>query len=205
MTVKQIVSFLCCITLAALLWFIIFVVKPINFWLSMCFCLFLLLIIVAWFDRSLFSLGRLTARHLIIGITSAIVLYFVFYIGNILSSYFIPMKNELITSVYTNKLGTNPLMIAISLLLVIGPGEEIFWRGYVQKTLATRFGVRSIVIGASLYAFVHIVTLNLMLIIASLLCGLFWGAIYYKEKSLYPVIISHALWDVAVFLLFPFI
>ena len=51
----------------------------------------------------------------------------------------------------------------------------------------------------------HIITFNFMLVVAALVCGIFWGWIYKKEKSLVPIIISHALWDFTVFVLFPLV
>jgi membrane protease YdiL (CAAX protease family) len=42
-----------------------------------------------------------------------------------------------------------------------------------------------------------------MLFLAALICGLFWGALFKRYRSVWPVLISHALWDVAIFLLFP--
>jgi membrane protease YdiL (CAAX protease family) len=42
-----------------------------------------------------------------------------------------------------------------------------------------------------------------MLIMAALVCGAFWGLLYMLNKNLLTVLVSHALWDVAVFILFP--
>ena len=39
--------------------------------------------------------------------------------------------------------------------------------------------------------------------VAAAVCGLFWGLLYLREGSLVPVMISHALWDVMTFVLFP--
>ena len=192
------------VVIAALLWFIIFVVRPLNFWASMCMGITLLLLMALILDRTLFQIGKLKPRHILIGILSAAILYGIFYVGNILSTLIIPLKDEQLAGVYTNRAGTNPLVIFAALLLVIGPGEELFWRGFIQKRLTERYGGKAVVIAAVLYAAAHIVTLNFMLIMASLVCGLFWGALYHKEKSLYPVILSHAVWDVTVFILLPF-
>ena len=47
------------------------------------------------------------------------------------------------------------------------------------------------------------VALNFMLLVAAAICGLFWGLIYQRERSLVPVIISHSLWDLIIFVLYP--
>jgi membrane protease YdiL (CAAX protease family) len=43
-----------------------------------------------------------------------------------------------------------------------------------------------------------------MLILAALIAGLFWGFMYYRYRSLLANVVSHTVWDVAVFLVFPF-
>lgn len=204
MNKKHITKIYVAVIFAAILWFIIFVVKPFNFWLSMSCGVLLLILMATLFDRQLIKAGKFKPRHIIIGILSAVVLYLVFYVGNYLSAFLIPLKDAQITSVYMNRNGTSVYVIGVALMLIIGPGEEIFWRGFVQKTLSKDLGTKSIVITALLYTSIHVVALNFMLIMAALVCGLFWGALYYREKSMYPVIISHAIWDVSVFLLFPY-
>lgn len=190
--------------IAASIWYVIFIIKPLNFWLDMCVGILLLMLTTIAFAKAVFKIGKPSWRHVLIGIISAAVLYGIFFIGNAVSGVIFPFKNAEINSVYMNGSGTNPFVIGAALLFIIGPGEELFWRGYIQKILLEKFGIKSIFIAALLYTAVHIVTLNFMLIMAALVCGLFWGALYYKEKNIYPVIISHALWDVTVFLMLPF-
>jgi membrane protease YdiL (CAAX protease family) len=88
--------------------------------------------------------------------------------------------------------------------LWIGPAEEIFWRGLVQQRLETRLGRWGALATASiLYAAVHAWSMNLMLVAAALLCGLAWGFLFARTRNLWPCIISHAIWDVAIFVAFP--
>lgn len=190
--------------ISMLLWFVIFVVKPFNFWIQMSLSILLLVAIALFSEKELILFRNIKLRHILIGIISAIILYFVFYAGNIISGYLFPFKDAQIASVYSNKAQGNSLLIGTLLLFVIGPGEEIYWRGFIQNNLTKRFGEnKGYIFATLLYAGVHIITLNFMLVIASLVCGIYWGWIYKKEKSLAPVIISHAIWDFTVFVLFP--
>jgi hypothetical protein len=43
-----------------------------------------------------------------------------------------------------------------------------------------------------------------MLVLAAAVCGLFWGVLYLRTGSILLVAVSHTLWDIAVFVLFPF-
>jgi hypothetical protein len=190
--------------IATLLWFVIFVIKPFNFWIEMSLSILLLVIIALFSKRNIISFKNIKLKHILLGIISAIVLYFVFYAGNIISGYLFPFKDAQISSVYSNKSQGNSLLIGTLLLFIIGPGEEIYWRGFIQSTLMKKFGEnKGYIFATLLYAGVHIITFNFMLVIAALVCGTYWGWIYKNEKSLVPIIISHAIWDFTVFVLFP--
>ncbi|OOM10566.1 CPBP family intramembrane glutamic endopeptidase [Clostridium saccharobutylicum] len=189
---------------ATILWFVIFVIKPFNFWIEMALSILALLMIALFSEKDLMLFKNIKFRHILIGIISAIILYFVFYAGNIISGYLFPFKDAQISSVYSNRAQGNSVLIGVILLFIIGPGEEIYWRGFIQKNLARKFGEnKGYIFATLLYAGVHIITFNFMLVIAAFVCGVYWGWIYKKEKSLVPIIISHAIWDFTVFILFP--
>ena len=189
---------------ATILWYLLFVIKPMNFWLQMSLSISALVVMSLVYNKGIFKIERLTLRHILIGISSAMALYIIFYLGNIISGYLFPFKDSQVLSVYSNRSKGNLIWIGLLLLFIIGPGEEIYWRGFIQNTLSKKIGeTKGYVISVLLYAGVHIITGNVMLVIAALVCGVFWGWLYKKEKSLLPVIISHAIWDLTIFVIFP--
>ena len=103
------------------------------------------------------------------------------------------------------KEGSSSTLIAIALLLLIGPAEEIFWRGYVQRTLAERWGAnKGFIVATAIYTLVHIGSFNFMLIMSAMVCGIAWGLLYRIMPERFTAItLSHALWDAAVFVIFP--
>lgn len=192
------------LVVAAVLWYAMFVVKPINFWLEMSLSILILVSMALTIKKDTLKLGKFKTRYIIVGIASAIILYLIFYAGNIISGYIIPFKDSQISSVYGNKAQGSLAIIGLVLFFIIGPGEEIYWRGFIQNLFEKKFGEnKGYIIASSLYTAAHLVTGNLMLIIAALVCGFFWGYICKKEKSLISVIISHALWDLTIFVLLP--
>lgn len=192
------------LSISAILWYVMFVIKPINFWMEMSLSILLLVIMALVKEENLFDGVKFNTRAVVIGIISALALYFIFYLGNIISGYLFPFKDAQISSVYSNRSQSNPLLIGLLLLFAIGPGEEIYWRGFIQNNLSKRFGGnKGYMLATLLYSGVHIITGNFMLVIAAFTCGVFWGWIYKKEKNLAPVIISHAIWDFTIFVLFP--
>ncbi|MBQ3992389.1 MAG: CPBP family intramembrane metalloprotease, partial [Bacteroidaceae bacterium] len=102
--------------------------------------------------------------------------------------------------------GASPTLIGLALLFIIGPAEEIFWRGFVQRTLTARFSAtRAFVFTTLVYTLIHVPSGNFMLVMAAMTCGIAWGGLY----RLFPqhftaIVLSHALWDAAAFVWFPF-
>ena len=109
------------------------------------------------------------------------------------------------SSVVFPRLGNAGWLISLLLLFVIGPAEEFFRRGYVQRTLSETLNPnKAFIITTLVYTLVHVPSLNLMLILAALVCGVAWGGFYrlFPEK-LPAILLSHALWDAAAFVWFP--
>lgn len=142
--------------------------------------------------------------HVAAGVVSAIVLYGVFWAGHFVSTRVLPFAGEQVESIYSIRAGQNPWVIAALLIFIIGPAEEIFWRGFVQGRLSNRYGIFiGFLIAAAIYALVHVWSFNFMLIAAAAICGGFWGLLFAFTRRLWPCIISHAIWDVLVFIVLP--
>ncbi|MHB8093947.1 MAG: CPBP family intramembrane glutamic endopeptidase, partial [Candidatus Aminicenantales bacterium] len=89
-------------------------------------------------------------------------------------------------------------------LCLIGPGEEFFWRGYIQRSWQKKMGAAALPLSVAFYAAVHIASGNPMLVLAAAVGGLYWGILYQRSGSVLLVAVSHTLWDLAVFIFFPF-
>jgi membrane protease YdiL (CAAX protease family) len=192
---------------ALLLWLVMFspwTAHYINFWLMMSFSAIVLLTGSMIIQRKdLPEIYRFKTSYILIGIFSAFVLYMVFIVGNFAASQLFSFAKGQISGIYDLRKQSTPVVIGF-LVFLIGPAEEIFWRGVVQHTIVHRLGpLKGYLIASLLYASVHIWAFNFMLILAALVCGLFWGFIYMKYRSLWPGIISHALWDLFIFVLLP--
>lgn len=192
------------IALATVFWHLTFSVKLLNFWLSMSIAASVLTGLALYFGGLPFRREELTWRAVLIGVGSAAVLYFVFWLGNVLSQLLFAFAKPQVSSIYDIRSQGEALATAVVLLFITSPGEELFWRNFLQKWSMQRLGpVAGWVLGSVIYAGVHITSGNFMLVMAALIAGLFWGLIYWREKSVVPGIISHALWTVGIFVLFP--
>jgi len=141
-----------------------------------------------------------------IGILSALGLYVVFYLGNMASRLIFPFAAHNIENVYAFKVGAAPMRIALLMAFIIGPGEELFWRGFLQRRFQMERGpFQGFLVATLLYTGVHIASGNVMLVLAAGVCGLFWGFLYLRTGSLLLNVVSHTVWDMAIFLFFPMI
>jgi len=201
-------------TLLAIILFVpLFITRglgPLDFWWWLSANLLILISIAAFFDtewRS--SIGRDTAGDIRfkigMGILSALFLYLVFAVGNYLSRDIFTFAGTGVQDVYAFKMGASKLRIAVLMIFIIGPGEELFWRGFLQRRLQNKSGkYLGFVLATGIYTLVHIGSGNVMLVLAAGVCGLFWGYLYLRYGSITLNMVSHTLWDVTVFLWLPF-
>ncbi len=186
------------------LWYFIFQTEAWNFWLRLSLAAGSLALIALALTPDRAQLFQFRVRDVLIGGVSAIALYGIFWLGKQVSTALLPFAAEQISTVYDVKAQLDPLWIGLLLFCIIGPSEEIFWRGFVQRQLADLFDSRTGLLAATaLYALVHLWTLNVMLIAAAAAVGLFWGWLYGRAHNLVAVMTSHSLWDLIVFVLLP--
>jgi CAAX protease family protein len=185
-------------------------IGPLDFWWWMSASIALLIALSFALERSyagliLSDFKNRPAWKIGIGIFTALSLYAVFYAGNGLSRQILPFAGTGIGRVYGLKAGVSPLRIILLMVCLIGPGEEFFWRGYLQRRWQERFGaLPGWLLATALYALVHAGSGNIMLLLAAGVGGLFWGFLYLRFKSVLLVAVSHTLWDLLVFIVLPF-
>lgn len=193
---------------ALLLWTLMFsplTAPRFDFWQMMAgsaliLCSLATLFAPAWWNRLKFD-----GRNLLFGIVVALVLWGVFWVGDKLSSWMFSFARPQVDLIYGIKEGESPWVLSLLLLFLIGPAEEIFWRGYVQERMSKKWGLnRGYLIATACYALVHVPSCNFMLVVASLVCGAAWGFLYrYFPDRFTGIVLSHALWDAMVFVWLP--
>lgn len=181
-----------------------------DFWWWLSFNIAACTAAAAWRDPGFAAglkrdLSEGAARKLGLGAAAALFLYLVFFAGNELSRLLFSWAGSGIDGVYSFKGGASALRVGLLMALLIGPGEELFWRAGLQGRLErTRGPWPAFLLATALYTGVHAASLNPMLIAAAAVCGAFWGLLYLLFRSPLVNMVSHTLWDIAVFLLFPF-
>lgn len=147
---------------------------------------------------------RIGLKDIFLGVLSAVGLYSIFHIGDRLSRIILPNGGEQINEIYKLKRLRPRKELMARLGLIIGPAEELFWRGFLQEGLMERFGpFWGTVMGVSAYGGVHISSGNFTLVGAATVAGAFWGGLYALGMPLGALIVSHILWDNLIFLIAP--
>jgi len=192
------------VLLASVLWFITFYLTWSIFWIKISFSAATLALLSFWLQPNSKGHLKFNGRAIISGLVSAAALYLIFWTGKTVSAVIMPFSGQQIGGIYDKGAGTSMWLIALLLFFITGPAEELYWRGYLQKNLMVRFGRwPGWLLATVIYAAVHIWSFNFMLIGAAFVAGAFWGAMYLYYKNLAPVIISHSVWSMVIFAVFP--
>ena len=147
---------------------------------------------------------RIGPTEVALGLASAATLYGTFRIGDAFARRFVPGGDAQIRDIYTLRTLRPRPEIAARLATIIGPAEELFWRGLVQQSLMDRAGRwRGAALAAMAYGGVHIVTGNFTLFGAAGIAGAHWCLLYAAGVPLGALVVSHVTWDVWIFLVQP--
>jgi hypothetical protein len=139
---------------------------------------------------------RLRERDVFLGLLSAAGLYAIFRVGDRAARALMPKGRQEIGDIYALRSQAPRSEIAARLAAVIGPGEELFWRGFVQRRAG---GLAA----AAAYGGAHLVTGNATLIGAATVAGIYWGLLRALGMSMPALITSHVAWDLWIFLVAP--
>lgn len=194
--------------IALVLWTIMFspwTAPHVNFWIMMTCSGLILTTYSTWANPAWMKDVKFDFNNIAVGVLLAAALWGVFWLGEFFSTLLFDFARPQVDMIYGMKEGENPWVLTALMLFIIGPAEEIFWRGYLQKNFTERWNPDvAFAVTTLMYSLVHISKFNFMLIMAAMVAGIVWGLAYrFFPEKLGAIIISHALWDCAVFIWFP--
>ena len=139
---------------------------------------------------------RIGPGEIALGLATAAGLYGIFRVGDTVAREVMPRGREEIGDIYALRSLRSKEELATRLGLVIGPAEEVFWRGFVQ-------GRAGYLTATALYGGAHVVTENATLISAATVAGAYWGLLRAIGMPLGALVVSHVAWDIWIFLIAP--
>jgi len=147
---------------------------------------------------------RVRPKDVAIGLGIAAGLYAIFQVGDRMARRVLPAGDENIGDIYQLREIRPKDEIALRLAAVIGPAEELFWRGLLQRSLAERTGKNgAALLATAAYGGAHLVTGNPALVGAATVAGLYWSLLARLGAPMSALVISHVVWDIWIFLVAP--
>lgn len=135
-------------------------------------------------------------RDIPFGLAIAAGLYAIFQVGDRKAREVMPRGDDQIKEIYALREIKPKEEIAVRLATVIGPAEELFWRGWLRRRIGW-------LPASAAYAGAHLVTGNTTLIGAAGVAGVYWGALAALGAPMTALIVSHAARDIWIFLVQP--
>lgn len=127
----------------------------------------------------------------------------------------LPLLIILLFNIDLKSLFSANIFDTLSLLIfavLVGFAEEFLCRGWIQNEMIERYGDNrchvtiSILLSGLLFGLMHIINIfagqgiieTLSQILQAMAAGFFLGAVYYRSKNIWLVILLHAFWDFAL-------
>lgn len=145
-----------------------------------------------------------TIHYLFLSIAFGAIMYALLLIGYKIIDL-TPFTSTKSIHAFMKKFGPSSLWHYLLLLFIIAPGEELFWRGYIQQQLKKYLSpMFAIILGAALFSFSFVFSGFWLGIIAAFVVGLLLGYLYEWKKSMPLIILAHITMLVLLFLFVPF-
>jgi membrane protease YdiL (CAAX protease family) len=158
------------------------------------------------FTRTFSELG-LTARKLVhnavLGLLVGVGGWFGAVVVAAILAILVPYKvPEWFAKMLTATSSLDLLYFLILTWVLVGPCEELFFRGFIQGTFTTWKGpVAGLIAGSTLFGLAHFNPLLWFRTIPSAFLGFVYGIVYAKRRSIIPVAVAHSLNDTIGFVL----
>lgn len=131
------------VALAFVLWTVMFsplTAPHVPFWWMMTGSAITLSLLATFLSPGWWRGMRWNFGQLALGVVIAVGLWCVFFVGDKVAAWLFDFARSQVAAIYMMRQGWSPWLPSALMLVLIGPAEEIFWRGYVQRTLAARWG-----------------------------------------------------------------
>jgi membrane protease YdiL (CAAX protease family) len=199
---------LCIVVLALLVLFLV----PREYFIPLTFAATSCMVLVAYYSRTFRTERKPGANQIAAGVASAAVIYAIFYLGASFVSaahpFGITPSSE--SSIYGLIVSpSNPLLVQAAVLLFDAAGYESYFRGTLQRRLAPRFSAPAAGVVALVDASIHLAAfyrypgIALLWAATTFVADLGWGLTYYVTRNLGSSFVSHFVWDLSIFILFP--
>jgi len=144
-----------------------------------------------------------TWEYLIFGIGYGTLTYGLIVTGHRFFSIFTDVASVSVDR-FLSDFGPTTVWHYILLILIIAPGEELFWRGFIQQKLKAYMSPFFAVLISSILFGLSMAFSGFWLgVLAAFISGMLWGVLYEWKKSMPLIIIAHITMITLLFLVLP--
>ncbi len=171
------------------------------FWYMYTFAI-LVLMSIALVNYSVFDELK-TWKSLIYGLVFGTAIYAVLAIGYLIFDA-LPLNVEGPVAALQTLFAPTSIWHYLLLMFVIVPGEELFWRGYIQQQLKKYMRLPFAIVGASLLFGAALAFSGFWPgVVAGIVAGMLLGLLYEWKRSMPLLIITHLVVLVFLFIILP--
>lgn len=171
------------------------------FWYFYTFTILFLMSISFFFGK--ISDNVKTPNYVVLSIIAGILLYIILALGYFLIEV-LPFTSVKDIDKFYRKFGPTSIWHFLLLLFLIAPGEELFWRGYIQQQMKRWISpIASVIVTAGLFSLTFVFSEFWFGILGAFVVSMVLGLLYEWKKSMPLIILAHISMLVLLFLLFP--
>lgn len=171
------------------------------FWYMYTFSILVLMSVAMLYTKILDELP--TWKSLICGLGAGILIYAAIAAGFQVIQWS-PLTIKKTVGSFLNTFAPTSIWHYLLLMFIIVPGEEIFWRGFVQQEMKKYVNVKSAIVFSSLLFGLALGIIGFWPgVLAGIAAGLVLGGLYEWKRSMPLLIITHLVMIVLLFLIMP--
>lgn len=172
------------------------------FWYFYTFSVFFLM--AAFFYFSKMEKDNNSIRLSLLGVTFGVLSY-VGMLGAYLVMDMGPAYWTNSIDTFLSHYGPTAIWHYLLLLLIIAPGEEVFWRGLIQQQLKKYMQPKfAVILSSLLFGLSFIFTGFWIGILGGFFVGIIFGILYEWKRSITAIVLAHITLLVLLFLILPF-
>lgn len=176
--------------------------NEIVFWYFYTFSVFFLM--AAFFYFSKMEKDNNSIRLSLLGVTFGVLSY-VGMLGAYLVMDMGPAYWTNSIDTFLSHYGPTAIWHYLLLLLIIAPGEEVFWRGLIQQQLKKYMQPKfAVILSSLLFGLSFIFTGFWIGILGGFFVGIIFGILYEWKRSITAIVLAHITLLVLLFLILPF-
>lgn len=174
-----------------------------NVWITIAISAGLAIALAASRGRPVRPLSRAAVRDVVLGLVFGALMSAATILIVPITVSWIPGLDLQIGQLYADLQDPPGPIRAIPILLAAVVAEELVWRGVLVRRMRARSPTTIILIASLAYAIPQVFSGSWVLVALALVCGLVWTAQRVIAGSLILPLITHVVWDLAIFIAWP--